>query len=591
MRLPPSRQLTASGRMLSILSGASGIVFAALIPLILAGCGAMHPDRGVPVQAVSNEFKACPKGQLRPIDLSLLRQTPPREHVVDTGDVLGIYVEGILGSKDEVPPVQVSSCDKDLPPSTGYPIPVRSDGTIALPLSQPIMVRGLTFRQVEDKLRFVYTQQNPLLKTGQERILVGLQRPRTFRILVLRQEAGNSPAHQGFGANQVSHNDKRGVGRAILLPAYRNDVLNALAETGGLPGLDAENAVYIMRRGGGTPSDLGGSPPCDRCSRQQAGRGRGRQAVVRAQSPEGRSFYAPPPRRGTARSFYSNHATPNWRYPGSNTSSSGIRQVGHETDVPYLGVPGDESRGLSPDGAPAEAQGTPFYGPANPGQPGLGLPNGSPQGWTLPSNPPGNQFGSPDGSNPAETIGGHSQFSGNATIDSPGNIRIPLRLAPGEQPTFNEQDILLYDGDVLFVDSRDHEFFYTGGLLGGGQFNLPRDYDIDVLDAIAISEGHYGRNFINRPTKALGGVSILNKDVTAGASQVVVFRKLPDGQEIPIKIDLRRALQDPTERLAIVPGDRIILEYTRCEAVGAFLERHLFEGFLIGAATTFLYNK
>jgi hypothetical protein len=284
-------------------------------------------------------------------------------------------------------------------------------------------------------------------------------------------------------------------------------------------------------------------------------------------------------------------SSPSWRYSAINSGSSGVRAIAHETAVPDLAVPGNDFRGLSPDAAPSESrQGMPFYGPANPGQPGFGQPTGPPQGWTVPVNPPGGDFASPQGPSPAEAVGGHSQFSGDSTIDSPGNIRIPLRLAPGEQPTFSEQDIMLFDGDVLFVDSRDHEFFYTGGLLGGGQFNLPRDYDLDVLDAIAIAEGHYGRNFINRPTKALGGVSILNKDVTAGASQVVVFRKLPDGQEIPIKIDLRRALQDPTERLAIVPGDRIVLEYTRCEAVGAFLERHLFEGFLIGAATTFLYK-
>src|SRR5687768_16851126 len=33
----------------------------------------------------------------------------------------------------------------------------------------------------------------------------------------------------------------------VNLPAYKNDVLNALAETGGLPGVNAKNEVKILR--------------------------------------------------------------------------------------------------------------------------------------------------------------------------------------------------------------------------------------------------------------------------------------------------------------------------------------------------------
>ena len=36
---------------------------------------------------------------------------------------------------------------------------------------------------------------------------------------------------------------KRGSGQIVRLPVYRNDVLHALAETGGLPGVDGANAV------------------------------------------------------------------------------------------------------------------------------------------------------------------------------------------------------------------------------------------------------------------------------------------------------------------------------------------------------------
>ncbi len=37
------------------------------------------------------------------------------------------------------------------------------------------------------------------------------------------------------------------------------------------------------------------------------------------------------------------------------------------------------------------------------------------------------------------------------------------------------------------IQSRDREKFYTGGVLGGGEHLLPRDYDLDILVAIAIA--------------------------------------------------------------------------------------------------------
>lgn len=548
-----------------------------LLALVSCGCGAMHPVRGIPVQAVSDEFKAPPKTCLRPIDLSLLRQTPPREHLVDTGDVLGIYIEGILASKDEVPPVHISPCDREVAPSVGYPIPVRDDGTINLPLADPVSVRGLTFRQVEQKLRWVYTKQRPLLKTGQERILVGLQRPRAFRILVLRQEAGNGPSYQNLGANLATttgHAEKRGVGRAISLPAYRNDVLNALAETGGLPGLDAENAVYIMRGGAGPGHSSQFGAGCPNCHVKLGKPKPNHDAVIRAQSPEGyegqginANAWQPNPAGDLP--FGHTATNRNLRYPPSSSGRPHYRKVSqHSPLIPQPESPFGSAE--APAGDPSLT--IPTFGPDS--SPAPDYAQGPQPGYTMPQPPTA-----------------YAAYRSDATIDNGASVRIPLRVPAGEQPQFTERDIMLWDGDVLYVDSRDHEFFYTGGLLGGGQFNLPRDYDLDVLDAIAIAEGHYGRNFINRPTKALGGVSYLNQDITAGASQVVVIRKLANGQEMPIKVNLKHAFENPSERLTILPGDRIVLEYTHTEAVAAFIERHIFEGFLIGAATTFLYNK
>ena len=46
----------------------------------------------------------------------------------------GFYVfEGVLGEEGQLPPVNVSASSTQ-PPSLGYPIPVRDDGTLPLPL-------------------------------------------------------------------------------------------------------------------------------------------------------------------------------------------------------------------------------------------------------------------------------------------------------------------------------------------------------------------------------------------------------------------------------------------------------------------------
>ncbi len=53
--------------------------------------------------------------------------------------------------------------------------------------------------------------------------------------------------------------------------------------------------------------------------------------------------------------------------------------------------------------------------------------------------------------------------------------RIPLRLPVGTVPSVAPEDVVLEDGDIVMVSPRDNDFFYTGVLLPGGQWPLPRD--------------------------------------------------------------------------------------------------------------------
>src|SRR5205085_470731 len=78
------------------------------------------------------------------------------------------------------------------------------------------------------------------------RVLATLIRPRTVHVTVIRQDGGGVLV--GGGGQLV--NSRRGTGISLDLEAYDNDVLSALARSGGLPGLDAMNTVVIQR---GTP--------------------------------------------------------------------------------------------------------------------------------------------------------------------------------------------------------------------------------------------------------------------------------------------------------------------------------------------------
>ncbi|HEX6987185.1 MAG TPA: polysaccharide biosynthesis/export family protein, partial [Planctomycetaceae bacterium] len=330
---------------------------AALVALAagLPGCSSLGSFAGVPsvpVNRVPREFLGRSKEELVETNKLRLRQTPPEVYQLAANDVLGIYIENVLGDPEEPPPVHFPEEDTRAP-SIGYPIPVREDGTIALPLVDPIPVEGLTVNQATEAIRKAYTVDRQILKAGSDRIIVTLMRRRHYRVLVIREESGLIAQTGPTAAGQAPGATKRGTGYAIDLPAYENDLLHALTETGGMPGLDAKNEVIIYRGG------MNGA-------------------------------------------------------------------IDHDLLIAQL------NNGVGPCGSL------------------IPLP------------------------------------------DDPNAIRIPLRFYPEDPPRFTEEDIILGEGDVVYIPSREQEKFYTGGVLGGGEFLLPRDYDLNILQAIAIARGPVG---------------------------------------------------------------------------------------------------
>jgi protein involved in polysaccharide export with SLBB domain len=396
---------------------------------------------GIPVRRLPTEILTCPRREnLQTLPLSLLRQEQPDEYLLGAGDVLGIYIPGVLPQTFDaqqlpLPPVtypaRIDQTGHGLPPALGYPMTVRKDGTIALPLIAPVRVEGLSVEQANEQIRQAYLDQG-ILPEGRDSVLVTLMQPRQVRVLVFRQEVGGF-ASGGLGDIATS-SVKQGTGHVVDLRAYENDLLNALSYTGGLPGLDAYDGIFIFR-GGLSNAEL----------------------------------------------------TERLRNP---------------------------------------------------------TPVGDPMSWT----------------------------DLNVEI-----VHIPTRWPAWEPIPFQPEDIVLDQGDVVFIESRTRDYFYTGGLLPRGEYPVPRDYDLDVLEAVAqvrgtLLNGAFGGNNLN-------GLLIQPGIGNPNPSALTVVRRSPNGGQIPISVDLNRALRDPRERILVQPGDVLILQETTGEALARYFTNVFSFGF------------
>ncbi len=694
-----------------------GLWIGLLMIVTLHGCAAFHPVNGVPAAYVPDEYLGPSRSGKKTINLSLLEQRRPNQYRLASGDILSVYVPGVLGSLSvseqktvgETPPINLPQNPIDQP-TIGYPIAVRDDGTISLPLVPPINVHGKTLAEAEEDVRRAYTVDAKLLNNERDRVLISLSRRREYSVLVVRQETSNELAAGAQPGTVNIGKSKRGTAKLVRLPAYENDVLHALAKAeggaDGLPGLDAKNTIYIIRRRGRRE---------DSCPVPAT------ESVEWPTSEPTPLMALPAPSLGPSITEPMDSASPTEAIPAPTLSPAMPMTVPSTIpqDIPIRPrmderhiAPADETKSQSPtppmadpvkpdlphhkhdvQSSPVEPTTTPL--PSIQPAPKDPTPQGrTPQTplWPQPANPAESlrRTSSPRptvwghtskpivrGQSPAEwslghsgivsnkpafsesprayalstdqPIGGHhqsplSQDAGDlaghhsfandqqgrsadharieppmpigeipsqwdspvvgghdddwqgqllgfdSTVDASNVIKIPVRLAEGERPAFSEQDIILEDGDIVFIESRETEVFYTGGLLGGGQYTLPRDYDLRIIEAISIAQS--ALNLQNGATRSIGGVSALNMDVTFSASHVVILRKLPNGTRMPIKVDLYKAVRRPErENIIIQPGDMLILQYTKLEAIGALLERHLIEGALFGLAGAQLSNN
>ena len=390
---------------------------AVILATVITGCNTSPcgPTVTHPASSVRNA-SCCNTAESEKINFLTLRRTPPDEYILDGGDTLGIYVQGITGDKDTPPPVHFPE-DASMQPALGYPVPIRDDGYISMPLIPPVRLKGMTLGQAEARIREAYTKDREILLEGSDKIIVTLMQRRTYNVLVIREDISDQRNFSVRSNETFIDDNNQGQTTSIDLAAYENDVLHALSETGGMPSENAKNEIVVIRGAMNDPQfDNGG--------------------IVRA-----------------------------------------------------IGAPPNE--------------------------------------------------------------GGESQFLSGANV-----IRIPIESTPGEIPRLTEEQITLEDGDVVYIEGRTRDVFYTGGLLEGGRYPLPRDYEIDVIEAMSLAGGNVATTAGSSTGLRSGGI--------APATQLTIYRKSGCNQ-CAIEVDLRCAFAKPSERVIVQPGDLLVLEYRKKE--------------------------
>ena len=121
--------------------------------------------------------------------------------------------------------------------------------------------------------------------------------------------------------------------------------------------------------------------------------------------------------------------------------------------------------------------------------------------------------------------------------------------------------MILEEGDIVLIESRENEFFYTGGLLPGGQWPIPRDYDLDVLGAMALAG--YGIGATTPGGSGLSGIAGRTQVIPPG--RLYILRRTPCNGQIAIAVDLAASINDPSIRPIIQPGDTLVLQYKATE--------------------------
>lgn len=376
------------------------------------------------------------------VDASRFQAPKQREYTLDKGDTLGVFVEGVVGEVNGMPPVTMPTAGSSLPPAIGFPTLVLHDATIRLPFHEPFSVRGMTVPQVEAMLKKAYLSGDEPIITERSRVIVSLIRKRTVNVVVVRGDQSQARSGSQGGRNNTNpvsaRSDQSGNIFSLNLPADESDILTAMIESGGLPGVNAQDNLQVLRN---IPS-------------------------LSESRNRNQSFT----RSGTSAQRRTNSTS----FPRSGQSS---QRSSSSTSFPRTG---------------ASAQ------------------------------------------------------------RRTSSTSIPLR--GNGASSFPRSNARLNDGDVLTISSKPTELYYTGGLLGGGEFVIPRDRPLSVSEAIAQAGG------IPPAQRGVGAIPLQQP-------RMLTLLRNQGGRQVAYQFDFSNGFSQRASQTQVRSGDFLILNFSRAQQV------------------------
>jgi polysaccharide export outer membrane protein len=142
--------------------------------------------------------------------------------------------------------------------------------------------------------------------------------------------------------------------------------------------------------------------------------------------------------------------------------------------------------------------------------------------------------------NATQAIGGESRTAGQSSSEPNGMRTYRLDLAQANPS--HKSDYVIGDGDIVMVlPEKDRMVHVTGLVNKPDQFKIPRNHDVNVLDAIAMAGG------VNSPV----------------ADKVYVIRHVEGEREpVVVQVSIASAKRNGKENLRLAPGDLVSVEQT-----------------------------
>ena len=394
------------------------------------------------------------------------------------------------------------------------PLPLRvlEDGTIRLPLAGPVAVSGLSFPEAEQIIFATYSSQGLLKKPL---VTVALRDTRKFRIYVLG--AVNKPGQYDLHANE-------------------SDLLSALVAAGGLTN-DAGTVIEIRRR------VQTGATLARRESKSREVRTAGSPGTSSNGNPSAGAGQITPAKL----SFQDTDSG-----PALGSSKQPQPAVAHKRYNQYdpCGLesndPGLQADALAKSPPPAEVRRAQHT-------------------TTTPA--PEVRHAQYTTTTPAPEVRRAQHTTAGPAAPATGIFRLDLTNEAAKAKL--TQGFHLQNGDTITIEDRKTKPIYVVGMVNKpGEFPLPVDRDIRVLEAIGLAGG-VDRNSL--PDKAL------------------IVRQRPDGGGVvTVRIDLDKAKRDNAENIRIMAGDTVSVE----ETVASYM-RGLLRGavrFGVGASVSPVYG-